>query len=306
MILSLTAIIAILFIASTVVWLGISVPHLVGFTTSLIEWCRSIFELCMSYSSVVTGIFLWTGVVALGGGVLYAVLKGGLSLLKSYRGIRRLPLSDRGLSLALIKDDSVKVAFTHGLIRPKIYVSTGLLNSLTRDEIRAVLLHEIHHKKNRDPLRFFLVTLLRDTFFYLPIGGYITKRLHAMKERAADDAVVKRTADPFAFAETLLKVARFGADMSLGIARIASIRGSGSVEGRIRRLVEGREGREERPRFRVIFLSVLVAATLLLSVSLPLSSSTRDPGSCDMGHCSTHVETIGNSCRVHCAEKLNL
>src|SRR3972149_3541708 len=184
MIFSLTAIIALLFAVSIVAWLGISIPHLIGFTASVAQWCRGIFELCLSSSSVVAPILLWTGTAALGGGLLYGLIKGGLSLLKSYRAIRRLPLADRGLSVALIRDESVKVAFTHGLIRPKIYISTGLLNSLTREEARRVLYHEIHHKKNRDPLRFFLATMLRDTFIYLPIGGYITRRLHAVKERA--------------------------------------------------------------------------------------------------------------------------
>ena len=304
MIFSLTAIIALLFAVSIVAWLGISIPHLMGSVASFSEWCRGIFELCLSSSSVATGILLWAGTAALGGGLLYGLIKGGLSLLKSYRVIRRLPLADRGLSVALIRDGSVKVAFTHGLIRPKIYISTGLLNSLTREEARGVLFHEIHHKKNRDPLRFFLATMLRDTFIYLPIGAYVTRRLHAVKERAADDAVIKRTGDPFVFAETLLKVAMFGVDMRLDIARAASITGSGSLESRIKRLLDGKDEREERPRLRVILTSVILAAALLFSASLPLLASTHDADTCDMHHCSTHLKSAAGSCADDCAKKM--
>ena len=304
MIFSLTAIIALLFAVSIVAWLGISIPHLIGFTASVAQWCRGIFELCLSSSSVVAPILLWTGTAALGGGLLYGLIKGGLSLLKSYRAIRRLPLADRGLSVALIRDGSVKVAFTHGLIRPKIYISTGLLNSLTREEARGVLFHEIHHKKNRDPLRFFLATMLRDTFIYLPIGGYITRRLHAVKERAADDAVIKRTGDPFVFAETLLKVAMFGVDRRLDMSRSASIMGSGSLESRIKRLLDGKDERAERPCFRVIFTSVILAAALLFSASLPLLASTHDADTCDMNQCSTHLKSTGGSDGDHCAKKM--
>lgn len=309
MIFSLTAIIATLFVVSIIAWLGVSITLLFGFTASVAQWCRGVFELCLSSSSIVTSILLWGGTAALGGGLLYGLVKGGLSLLKSYRAIRKLPLADRGLSVALIRDRSVKVAFTHGLIRPKIYISTGLLASLTREEVRGVLFHEIHHKKNRDPLRFFLATMLRDTFFYLPVGGYITRRLHAVKERAADDAVIKRTGDPLVFAETLLKVAKFGVDMRLDIARTASITGSGSLESRIKRLVDGKgngngkDEREERPRFRVIFTSVILAVALLFSASLPLLASTHDADTCDMNRCTTHIESAGPSHGEHCSKK---
>lgn len=303
MILLLTAIIAVLVITSTVAWLGISIPHLIGYTATLVQWCRGIFELCISSSSVVSEMLIWTGVAAVGGAVLYALFKGGLSLFKSYRAIGNLPLADRGLSVVLIRDESVKVAFTHGLIRPRIYFSTGLINSLTREELRTVLLHEIHHRKNRDPLRFFLVTLLRDSFFYLPIFRYLARRLHAVKEKAADDAVIRRTGDPFVFAETLLKVATFGVDMRLDIARTASIMGTGSLESRIKRLIEGKEDREERPRFRVILLSLMGAVALFFSVALPLSASIHDARSCDMGHCSIHGRNIDGGCRVNCVEK---
>ena len=305
MIFSLTAIIATLFVVSIIAWLGVSIPLLFGFTASVAQWCRGVFELCLSSSSIVTSILLWGGTAALGGGLLYGLVKGGLSLLKSYRAIIKLPLADRGLSVALIMDKSVKVAFTHGLIRPKIYISTGLLASLTREEARGVLFHEIHYKKNRDPLRIFLATLLRDTFFYLPVGGYITRRFHAVKERAADDAVIKRTGDPLVFAETLIKVAKFGVDMRLDIARTASITGSGSLESRIKRLVDdkGEDEREERPRFRVVFTSVILAVALLFSASLPLLASTHDADTCDMLQCATHLESNGPSNGEHCSKK---
>ena len=153
-------------------------------------------------------------------------------------------------------------------------------------------------------MRFFLATMLRDTFIYLPIGGYITRRLHAVKERAADDAVIKRTGDPFVFAETLLKVAMFGVDMRLDIARTASIMGSGSLESRIKRLLDGKDERAERPCFRVISTSVILAAALLFSASLPLLASTHDADTCDMNQCSTHLKSTWGSDGDHCAKKM--
>jgi len=307
MIFLLTLIIALFFVVAATPWFGVSIPSLIGFTTSIAQWCRGVLEICLSSSSIATTILLWTGTMVLGGGLLYGLIKGALSLFKSHRMIKGLPIVDRGLSVALIRDESVKVAFTHGLIRPKIYLSTGLLNSLTRGEARTVLLHEIHHRKSRDPLRLFLATLLRDIFFYLPIGGYIARRLHTVKEKAADDAVIKRTGDPFLFAETLLKVASFGVAMRLDVERTASIMGTGSLESRIKRLLDVKDDRVERPRLRVIFTSVILAVGLLFSATLPLLASTHDAATCDMRQCTTHAKgamgAMGAS-KDHCAKRM--
>ncbi len=177
-----------------------------------------------------------------------------------------------------------------------------MLNA-SREEVRAVMLHEIHHRKNKDPLRSLLLDLARDAFFYLPIGGWQARRFHHMRELAADDAVLNRTGAPLELASALLKVAWHGNDVDLRAAQPASIiggRGGGSAEGRIRRLVEGTEERMPRAPFRVYALSLIIACALILSISLPLRASNYDPGYCDMKTCAPHVDEMGESCTVHC------
>lgn len=49
--------------------------------------------------------------------------------------------------------DSKAVALTHGLLRPRIVVSTGLLRRCSETELRAILEHEAEHVRRRDPLR---------------------------------------------------------------------------------------------------------------------------------------------------------
>lgn len=44
-------------------------------------------------------------------------------------------------------------AFVLGTLRPRIYLGAGLLTTLDIEELRAVVLHEEHHRRTRAPLR---------------------------------------------------------------------------------------------------------------------------------------------------------
>lgn len=299
MTLILYAFIPILVVTSGIFWLGLNIPHLVSDSTSILEWCRDLLTTCLSYFSVGTALLLWTGAVVLGAGMVYALVKAGFSMLKSYRAVRRLPLADQGLSVLLIRDDTVRVAFTYGLIRTRIYVSTGFLGALSREEVRSVLLHEIHHRRSRDPLKAFLATLLKDVFFYIPVGGFLESRRLGIREMEADDAVVRKTGKPLEFAETLIKVAGFGVGIRVDAA-VASFRGYGGLEKRIKRLLDGAPPAEKGLGRKTVLSSVLIAAFMLVSVALPLANDQLEKGLCDTDHCSTHAYEVRDDCRVHC------
>lgn len=63
----------------------------------------------------------------------------------------------------------VPLAFCFGWLRPRICLSTGLVDALSDGELKAVLLHEDHHRRRRDPLRGLLVEAIGRTFFFLPV-----------------------------------------------------------------------------------------------------------------------------------------
>jgi len=280
-------------------WLVYGLPGLLVFTSTIIGWCKDLFFQCLGYLSIVKVFFIWAGVVTVGGGLLYALTKGVWGVIRAHRAIRNLPKVDYGLDIVLIKDDLLQLAFTHGLFRPRVYISSGLIHHLTRSELNGVILHELYHKRHRDPLRFFLLSLLRDTFFYIPIGYYLLRLLHSLRERAADDAAVSKMDEPVGLASALVKIARFGNKMAI---EPASIRGLGSVEGRIKRLVEGRDDSIKPPGLNTILSSLIVSGILSVSLALPIfaPASVYNPGMCGAGHCSIHADKMGEGCRIHC------
>jgi Zn-dependent protease with chaperone function len=67
--------------------------------------------------------------------------------------------------------DQAPFACCFGLIRPRIYLSTGLLTRLSDNELEAVLLHEVYHCRRYDPLRTLIMDVIATMFFFLPILG---------------------------------------------------------------------------------------------------------------------------------------
>lgn len=126
----------------------------------------------------------------------------------------------RGLSRALEErcaDDSLagvqcrivlgggRQAFVLGAVRPRIYIGDQLLESLDDEELRAVLLHEEHHRRTRGPLRAAaLGAWLALLGQVAPIRAALIERLTDLEEEADADAL-HRGASASALAGALLK-----------------------------------------------------------------------------------------------------
>lgn len=97
-------------------------------------------------------------------------------------------------------------AFTSGVFRPTVLLSTWMVEHLDRREVEAVLAHELGHAARRDYLVIWLATVLRDAFFYVPASWAAYRQLQREKEFACDDTVVGMTRRPLALASALAKV----------------------------------------------------------------------------------------------------
>lgn len=91
-----------------------------------------------------------------------------------------------------VVDDAALWALTHGFIRPRIAVSSGLVATLSPDELAAVLAHEEHHRRCREPLRLALARVARATLWFLPAAGRLLDSYTAAAELAADAHALDR------------------------------------------------------------------------------------------------------------------
>lgn len=81
--------------------------------------------------------------------------------------------------------------FCFGLFSPKICLNLKFASSLTKEELTAVLLHEIHHLKSKDPLKILISQTLQSLLFFLPISRDLQNHYLLSQELAADQTVVK-------------------------------------------------------------------------------------------------------------------
>ena len=114
-------------------------------------------------------------------------------------GRRRL----QGIDYTVFADPAPQ-AFCAGFLRPAICVSTAALDTLSPAELRAVLVHERHHSRRRDPLRFVLLRVLGHALPFLPGLPLLAARFAALAEVAADEAALARTQDRRSLARALL------------------------------------------------------------------------------------------------------
>lgn len=128
-------------------------------------------------------------------------------------------------------------AFAVGGLRPLIFVSETAVETLDREELRAVVLHEEHHRRSFAPLRAAALEA------WLSLGGRhsranrtLTDRLAAL-ETSADQYALDRGVTPSALASALLKIEH---------ARVASSF-SGYADRRIGALLESAAG-QRHPR----------------------------------------------------------
>ncbi|GMR04872.1 MAG: hypothetical protein BMS9Abin23_0789 [Thermodesulfobacteriota bacterium] len=277
-------------------WLYFELPGLVFFIDNVYEFCNSLLARCIDNFQIIKTGFFWFGAGLLFIGLVNATVRAVSGLIRTRRMIRRLPLKHEDKPLVLIDSEHVKTAFTHGLLKPRIYISKGLLTALDRSELKGVFLHELHHKRSRDPLRFFLAAIVRDVFFFVPAFKHFEKNFRLVKEQDADRSSASHMKEPVSLAKALLKVAGYHSRT----APVSFSRDSGMIETRVRGLIEGVNAQATLPGLKTLLSSLVILALLLLSLSAPLKASALTVEECPKKNCSVDTEKAGSPCRVHC------
>jgi Zn-dependent protease with chaperone function len=104
-----------------------------------------------------------------------------------------------------IIDDEAFAMFSSTGKEPAVYLSGGLVEKLTLDELRAAIAHEIGHiQRSRRPA-MVLIFILRVLMFYNPIALMEFRRIIQEEEKICDDAASSITGDRAALAGALRK-----------------------------------------------------------------------------------------------------
>ena len=166
----------------------------------------------------------------------------------------RIPFSENVTVIA----DERPLAFTGGFLQPRVFVSTGLLEALSEAEMRAVILHEFHHQKSKDPLKGLLVSFLTDFLFFLPTSRFLKKTYSLDVELTADAHSVRHRSDPADLAVSLLKMQRSGGPAASWFFDPTAERAKHLL---------GERSRVRQPLARVLLTVVVLAASAWIALT---------------------------------------
>jgi hypothetical protein len=227
---------------------------------AIVEFARLDWLTSVPFEFVAVSVVAVSGLLAVAGAlrVAWSAARGGKALRRLHRlagrpqpGPVRAAAELLGIAAAVdVVATAEAFAVTHGLLRPRILLSTGLVEALDGAELTAVLVHERHHLQRRDPLRLLAARVLAGYGWYLPLLAWWAQRLAVRRELAADRAATTSTGVA-AVAGALLKLADRPTP-----AAVAAVNPMGNLPDRIAQL----EGRKLTRRTSVGWL--LAGATL--------------------------------------------
>ena len=165
--------------------------------------------LCMGYSGQMfglqTGWFSYLLALTFLGFSVFKLCQLVNEGLHTVNQIRTYPVQKLNSENCRLFDTSLPYSALIGFWQPELVVSQGLLDSLTSDQLEAVIAHEQAHYYYRDTFWFFWLGWLRSIAFWLPNTEKLWQELLILRELRADNWAAK-IVDPLTLAESLLLV----------------------------------------------------------------------------------------------------
>jgi len=144
------------------------------------------------------------------------------------------------------------ICFAVDTENPTVVMSERLLTLLDKDELDAVLAHELAHIRNSDTALKALMTAYRTALPMDPIIRIVESAFHKVRESVADETAVRFTKKPLSLASALLKIHDGFPGSDLASLGAYSIRGNTShpsrhppIKERIEQLIQ--LGKHEQP-----------------------------------------------------------
>ena len=127
-----------------------------------------------------------------------------------------------------LSESAIPVSFTSQTDKPIVVMSEKLLSLLKKDELEAVMAHELAHIRNSDTTLKALVTAYKTVLPIDPIVRLVEAAFHREREMAADETAAKTTKKPLSLASALLKIYEAFPKRNLPAYGTLSILGAGS------------------------------------------------------------------------------
>ncbi len=202
------------------------------------------------------------------------------ALLRSVRQARRYKREGRSdregnsLPVTVMNSDTPVLALA-GLIRPRVIVSRGVLQTLSREELKAALQHEHAHRKSQDNLKRLVLFLAPEIFPFSRAFTRLNRRWARLIEWAADDeATAGDSRRSLSLAAALVHMARMGATPAASPLASSFLGNDRDLSARVDRLLGLAPIHGNLPRRARTVLGMAVALIAVLAIAAMIRPST--------------------------------
>ncbi len=98
----------------------------------------------------------------------------------------------------------IDVPSTIGFIKPVILIPLASINSLSCQQLEAIILHELAHIKRNDYITNLLISVIDTILFFNPFVVLLSNVIKRERENCCDDFVLQYRYDPHSYASALL------------------------------------------------------------------------------------------------------
>jgi Zn-dependent protease with chaperone function len=177
--------------------------------------------------------------------VVAGLIRAALGLLATRRLVRgwageARPIRLPGIALpAFSLDERFPLVAIAGCFRPRLYVSSTVLQHCTSAELAAIVAHETGHLRRGDTWKRVLLRACPDLFALMPLGAEIERLWAEAAEQAADDhAAAAGGTCSLDLASALIRVARLAGSARPRALPLTTLYRGGGVAERVSRLLE--------------------------------------------------------------------
>jgi beta-lactamase regulating signal transducer with metallopeptidase domain len=152
---------------------------------------------------------------------------------------------------------------TIGFLKPIILIPLATINHLSKEQMEAVLLHEIAHIKRYDYFINLFLTVIETVLFFNPFSHIFKKKIQKERENSCDDWVLAYSYAPVDYANALLQLAHLSNAKASSLLMNAS-KNDGLLLNRIKRLL----GLKEINQTKIIPVLILLMITFVIALPL--------------------------------------
>ncbi|MFB5195146.1 M56 family metallopeptidase [Neobacillus sp. KR4-4] len=240
---------------------------------NIFNFCVSIFEKgTIAYYAVliIVNVYIFYTVFMIGKKIIQQVL-----VLQSFQSkIHHLMNKGKSQQINQIynrKNDDIVVinhnnplAFTFGFANPVIVLSTTLIEMLDAKELEAVIYHETSHQRYYDGIKVFILQMISESIWYIPLTRWSYQNYRIMIELVADEYAINRMGSELGLGSALLKLIKKQLKVNANLTPAMVHFADSTVDYRLQQLINPQQSIPVKVETRTIVISLYVFILILL------------------------------------------